>query len=107
MADRRKPIVTELALADALDQLVKLIDELRADADLRVEIATDETELVKLIFSGTAGESVTTKALRRNHTLVGHVHGASNLPGSVIKPTRVPVLPNDGAQVTPVSLTGR
>ena len=34
MAERRKPIVTELALADALDQLVNLIEELRADADL-------------------------------------------------------------------------
>ena len=53
MAERRKPIVTELALADALDQLVNLIEELRADADLRVQITTDETELVKLTFSGT------------------------------------------------------
>ena len=46
------PIVTELALADALDQLV-LIEELRADVGLRVQITTDETELVKLTFSGT------------------------------------------------------
>ena len=53
MAERRKPIVTELALADVLDQLVNLIEELRADADLRVQITTDETELVKLTFSGT------------------------------------------------------
>ena len=53
MAERRKPIVTELALADALDQLVNLIEELRADADLRVQITTDGTELVKLTFSGT------------------------------------------------------
>ena len=53
MVERRKPIVTELALADALDQLVNLIEELRADANLRVEITTDETELVKLTFSGT------------------------------------------------------
>ena len=53
MAERRKPIVTELALADALDQPVNLIEELRADADLRVQITTDETELVKLTFSGT------------------------------------------------------
>ena len=52
MAERRKPIVTELALADALDQLVNLIDELRADADLRVEITTDETDLMKITFSG-------------------------------------------------------
>ena len=29
------------------------IEELKADADLRVEITTDETRLVKLIFSGT------------------------------------------------------
>ena len=55
MAERRKPIVTELALADALDQLVNLIEELRVDASLRVEIATDETDLVKLVFSGTPG----------------------------------------------------
>ena len=53
MAERRKPIVTDLALADALDQLVNLIEELRADANLRLEITTDETELVKLTFSGT------------------------------------------------------
>ena len=53
MLERRKPIVAELALADALDQLVNLIEELRADASLRVEITTDETELVKLTFSGT------------------------------------------------------
>ena len=53
MAERRKPIVTELALADALDQLVNLIGELRVDAKLRVEINTDETDLVKQVFSGT------------------------------------------------------
>ena len=53
MPERRTPVVTELALADALDQLVNLIEELRADADLRVQITTDETELVKLTFSGT------------------------------------------------------
>ena len=49
MVERRKPIVTELALADALDQLVNLIQELQTG----VEITTDETESVKLIFSGT------------------------------------------------------
>ena len=53
MVEQRKPIVTDLALADALDQLVNLIEELRADANLRVEITTDETELVKLTFAGT------------------------------------------------------
>ena len=53
MVEQRKPIVTELALADALDQLVNLIEELRADANLRLEITTDETELVKLTFAGT------------------------------------------------------
>ena len=53
MVERWNPIVTELALADALDQLVNLIEELRVDVALRVEIATDETELVKLTFSGT------------------------------------------------------
>ena len=53
MPEPRKPIVTELALADALDRLVNQIEELRADADLHVEITTDETDLVKLAFSGT------------------------------------------------------
>ena len=53
MLERRKPIVTELALADALDQLVNLIEELRVDGDLQVEITIDETDLVKLVFSGT------------------------------------------------------
>ena len=53
MVERWNPIVTELALADALDQLVNLIEELRADANLRVQITTDETELVKLTFAGT------------------------------------------------------
>ena len=55
MAEQRKPIVTELALADALARLVNLIEELRTDASLRVEITTDETDLVKLTFSGTPG----------------------------------------------------
>ena len=32
-----------------------LIEELRVDASLHVEIATDETDLVKLVFSGTPG----------------------------------------------------
>ena len=53
MVERRNPIVTELALGDALDQLVNLIGELRVDAKLRVEITTDETDLVKLVFAGT------------------------------------------------------
>ena len=33
--------------------MVNLIEELRIDVNLRVEITTDETELVKLTFSGT------------------------------------------------------
>ena len=53
MVEQQKPVVNELALADALDQLVNLIEELRTDASLRVEITTDETDLVKLTFSGT------------------------------------------------------
>ena len=53
MVEQRKPIVTEWALGDALQRLVNMIEELRVDVDLRVEITTDETELVKLIFSGT------------------------------------------------------
>ena len=52
MLERPKPVVTELALADALDRLVNQIEELKADAGLRVEIITDETDLVKLAFSG-------------------------------------------------------
>ena len=53
MSQQQRPIVTELALADALDRLVNLIEELRADANLRVEITTDETSLIKIAFSGT------------------------------------------------------
>ena len=53
MVERWNPIVTELALGEALDQLVNLIEELRVDAKLRVEITTDETDLVKLVFAGT------------------------------------------------------
>ena len=53
MVEQRKPVVTELALANALDRLVNLIEELRTDASLRVEITTDETDLVKLVFVGT------------------------------------------------------
>ena len=53
MVERRKPIVTELALADALQRLVNLIEELRVDVGLRVEITTDETQLLKLSFSAT------------------------------------------------------
>ena len=53
MVERRKPIVTELALSDALDQLVNLNEELRVDVGLRVEITTDDTQLLKLSFSGT------------------------------------------------------
>ena len=53
MVERQRPFVTELALADALDRLVNQIEELKADAGLRVEITTDETQLVKLSFSGT------------------------------------------------------
>ena len=73
MAERRKPIVTELALADALDQLVNLIEELRVDVDLRVEITTDETELVKLVFSGTPDVGF---PLQRE---------VRNLPGQVVR----------------------
>ena len=59
MPEQPRPIVTELALADALDRLVtNLIEELRADADLHVEITTDETDLVKLAFSGTVVKMV-------------------------------------------------
>ena len=53
MVERRKPIVTEWALGDALQRLVNMIEELRVDVNLRVEITTDDTELVKLTFSGT------------------------------------------------------
>ena len=53
MAERRNPIVTELALGDALQRLVNLIEELRIDVNLRVEITTDDTQLLKLSFSAT------------------------------------------------------
>ena len=53
MVERRNPIVTELALADALQRLVNLIEELQTDVALRVEIPTDDTQLLKLSFSAT------------------------------------------------------
>ena len=53
MVERRKPIVTEWALGDALQRLVNLIEELRIDVNLPVEITTDDTQLLKLSFSGT------------------------------------------------------
>ena len=53
MVEQRKPVVTELALADALDRLVVMIEELRTDVGLRVQITIDDTQLVKLTFSGT------------------------------------------------------
>ena len=49
MPQQQKPSVAGLDPADALDQLVGLIEE------LCVEITTDETQLVKLAFSGTPG----------------------------------------------------
>ena len=36
MVERRKPIVTELALANALQRLVDMIQELRIDVGLHV-----------------------------------------------------------------------
>ena len=36
-----------------LYQLVNLIEELQTDVDLRVEITTDDTQLLKISFSGT------------------------------------------------------
>ena len=53
MVERRNPIVTEWALGDALQRLVNMIEELRVDVDLPVEITTDDTQLLKLSFSGT------------------------------------------------------
>ena len=73
MVERWNPIVTELALADALDQLVNLIEELRIDVNLHVEITTDETELVKLVFSATPDVGF---------PLQREVH---NLPGQVVR----------------------
>ena len=73
MVERRKPVVTELALANALDRLVNQIEELKADASLRVEITTDETDLVKLAFSGTPNAGF---PLRRE---------VSNIPGEVVR----------------------
>ena len=73
MVDRQRPFVTELALADALDRLVSQIEELRVDADLRVEITTDETSLVKLAFSGTPDVGF---AMRRE---------VRDIPGEVVR----------------------
>ena len=73
MVERWNPIVTELALADALDQLVHLIEELRVDVGLRVEITTDETQLLKLSFSATPDVGF---PLQRE---------VRNLPGQVVR----------------------
>lgn len=73
MPEQRKPIVTELALADALDRLVNLIEELRTDADLSAEITIDETNLVKLAFSGTPDVGL---AMRRE---------VRDIPGEVVR----------------------
>ena len=40
-------------MADALNQLVNLIEELQTDVALRVEITADDTQLLKLSFSAT------------------------------------------------------
>ena len=53
MVERRQPPVSELALADALERPVVMIEELRADVGLRVEVTIDDTKLIKLTFSGT------------------------------------------------------
>ena len=71
MVERRKPIVTELALADALGQLVNLIEELTIDVNLRVEITTDDIQLLKLSFSGTP--DVGFPLQREIHDLLGQV----------------------------------
>ena len=73
MPERQKPVVTELALSDALDRLVNQIEELRADANLRVEITTDETQLVKLAFVGTPDVGF---AMRRE---------VRDIPGDVVR----------------------
>ena len=71
--EQPRPIVTELALAVSLDHLAVLIGELKADADLRVEITTDETSLVKLTFSGTPDVGF---AMRRE---------ARDVPGEIVR----------------------
>ena len=45
--------MSELALADALERLVVMIEELRTDVGLHVEVTIDDTQLLKLTFSGT------------------------------------------------------
>ena len=73
MVERWKPIVTELVLADVLDQLVNLIEELRVDVNLCVEITTDDTQLLKLSVSGTPDAGF---PLRRE---------VRDLPGQVVR----------------------
>ena len=53
MVERRQPPVSELALADALERLVVMIEELRIDVGLRVAVTIDDTQMLKLTFSGT------------------------------------------------------
>ena len=67
MPQQQKPSVAGLDPADALDQLVGLIEE------LRVEITTDETQLMKLAFSGTPHVG---SAMRRE---------VRDIPGQIIR----------------------
>ena len=80
MVERRKPIVTEWALADALYQLVNLIEELQTDVDLHMEITTDDTQLLKISFSGTP--DVGFPLQRKVRDLPGQVCAASGTRAS-------------------------
>ncbi len=73
MLERRQPPVSELALADALDRLIVMINELRTDVGLRVEVTIDDTQLVQLTFSGTPDVG---SALQRK---------VRDLPGEVVR----------------------
>ena len=73
MVERQKPPVSELALADALERLVVMIEELRVDVGLRVEVTIDDTQLLKLTFSGTP------------HTGFPLQREVRDLPGEVVR----------------------
>ena len=103
MVERRKPIVTELALADTLDQLVNLIEELRVDVNLRVEITTDDTQLLKLNFSGTPDVGFPCSA--RSATFPARWFAASGTRTSAItRPRTAPATPSDAGHAAACTL---
>ena len=103
MVERRKPIVTELALADALGQLVNLIEELTIDVNLRVEITTDDIQLLKLSFSGTPDVGFPLQP--RSTTFPARWFAASGTRASATtRPRTAPATPSDAGHAVACTL---